>query len=353
MSNDNKTAACMLHLLLFIEILIKVIINDGNFFTLFFFTVFWQVHSLRCLWLSKSILILKLKTAHHKRKNILPVTWVLSVKDLFCLLFINEQSEINHCLYMERVCIVFHTADLSFNKESIFVQSVFDSKELKQISCCSNNLQFFKMFLLAFHHVLYIIWYCTKSSVYKQIFHSVCLELEDETQLKLCFGLLNKRKQFGKNNGYLSEVLLLSAIHSAQFSDFSLYFKSVTQCLVFIFCTMRISKGLWWALALSAVLCVQVRHKSVISSVELSFWPQGCGWSWSLPWFWQRLIECLRSNIQQLSAIHLTYCRTNIHYVITWSHTMTKHITGDKALPSLVTHTQTCKFNSESAESAG
>lgn len=31
---------------------------------------------------------------------------------------------------------------------------------------------------------------------------------------------------------------------------------------------------------------------------------------------------------------------------------MTKHIAGDKALPYLVTHTQTCKFNSESAESA-
>lgn len=30
-----------------------------------------------------------------------------------------------------------------------------------------------------------------------------------------------------------------------------------------------------------------------------------------------------------------------------------KHIAGDKALPSLVTHTQTCKFNSKSAESAG
>jgi len=60
MSNDNKTSAWMLHLLLFIEIIIKLIINDVNFIfknvqldTLFFFAVVLQLHNCRMFMIIK------------------------------------------------------------------------------------------------------------------------------------------------------------------------------------------------------------------------------------------------------------------------------------------------------------
>jgi len=77
MSNDNKTSAWMLHLLLFIEIIIKLIINDVN-----------------------SILKQKLKTAHPKSYFNIKITFRKKKKrpgqkshilpmnmGVFCLLF--------------------------------------------------------------------------------------------------------------------------------------------------------------------------------------------------------------------------------------------------------------------------
>lgn len=111
----------------------------------------------------------------------------------------------------------------------------------------------------------------------------------------------------------LPYALLLSAIHSAQFSDFSQYFKSVTYFLHYAHLQRSVvSVGL-----VSGVVCTsqaQICHfirRVVILTTGL--WKKLIS---ALILTESRPLKCLRSSsIQQLSAIHLTFYGLNIYII--------------------------------------